>query len=78
MSRPFCSATTITGRPSNCAKPATIAGSSPKCAVAVDLLKIGKDALDVIQGMRPLGMPRKLNPPPCSVASLEKAGGLRA
>ena len=35
-----------------------------KCPVAVELLKIGKDALDIVQGMGTLGMPRQLHPPP--------------
>jgi len=33
-------------------------------AVAVELLKIGENALDVVQRMRALGMPCQLHPPP--------------
>ena len=38
-----------------------MAGSSPKRAVAVDFLKIGEEALDVVERVRPLGMARKLH-----------------
>ncbi len=39
--------------------PHTIAGSSPKAAVAVDFAEVGKDALDVVERIRTVGMTRQ-------------------
>ncbi len=44
--------------------PHTMAGIVAEKAVAVDLLEIGQNALDVVERMRALRMARVLNPLP--------------
>ena len=51
----------MTVRPSRRAQPPTIASSSRNVAVAVQLDEIGESQSDVVERVRPLGVPRQLH-----------------